>query len=61
MPIENDGNEEKDDCYRQRKKDAFMFSHLFNLDDQRPTICVTGGWGEQSSKTENCHSSKSAP
>ncbi len=38
----------------------------FRLDFQcstlrRLTVCVTGGWGEQSSEMENCYSSEQAP
>jgi hypothetical protein len=28
---------------------------------ERPTACVTGGWGEPAHETENCHSSEPAP
>jgi len=54
MPIENDGNEKKDDCDRQREKDAFMFSDLFNLDDQRPTVGVSGLAREATHETDKC-------
>jgi hypothetical protein len=37
-----------------------MFFYRFFSYAKRPTACVTGGWGEQSSETENRHSSEPA-
>src|SRR5690242_19942492 len=38
-----------------------MLILFFLLNYSRPTVCVTGGWGEKSLKTGNCQSSEPAP
>jgi hypothetical protein len=35
--------------------------YLIIEEANRPTICVTGGWGEKGLKTENCQSAETTP